>query len=480
MHKMTILFGFDSSQFSTFITAVAQYLGKNGIDVNPVCKLSKQAIKEYIQTNPSVYTVILTETLKKGKFMAEELAELTDDRDMNIIVVLSSSHKGTDYMQTLYAAGITSAIFQDGKKGLSASDTCKYIYRKRSRREAREYYGISDRKMELGFLSNGTFAEHYAALSDEQYGESLIERFLMVCQRMTAKQIKDFVRRLDDTTKNELVQYEEFFVLNDMLKQFKVDLGIKRPRRKLKVGLANATQLIGLKSTLQSKPQGVTEPVRGLPLDQHSSVTTVDLDFEQIPEETQNIAGDEFLGTVFDAVDDTDNQNEQATVASSTDVVDEVVSAPAEASYVPELESIDLSFLSMPEPAAEAETGEDASDLGEPVVQSDAETETGAEEAAEQSDTVLSAKERKAALKRLRKEEKERKKLEKQEKRNEKNAQKMQNSSKKQEKVVQPSKKDTPNKPIDKTLFAMGLFAGFVFLCLIFAVLVLIGVIPMM
>lgn len=472
MQKMTILFGFDSSQFSSFITAVTQYLRKNGIEVNPVCKLSKQAIRDYIQNNPSVYTVVLTETLKKGKFTAEELAELTDDRDMNIIVVLGSNHKGTDYMQTLYAAGITSALFQDGKKGLSASDTCKYIYRKRSRREAREYYGISDRKMELGFLSNGTFAEHYAALSDEQYGETLIERFLMVCQRMSAKQIKDFVRRLDDDTKNELVQYEEFYVVVDMLKQFKVDLGIKRPRRKLKVGLANATQLIGLKSTLQRKPAAGTEQPGGPIHVQQSSVTPVEMNFTQVKAD-RSVSGDEFLGDLFGGFGDSEP------AADTSDTTKSISPGPSESSYEPEIEVIDLSSLFADK------------DVDETILDPDRHTEQGndidtaSDENEEQDQEMpLSAKERRAELKRLKKEEKERKKLEKlkakEEKIQAKNSQKLQITSKKHEIKKKTDKNSKSKSGVDKTLVAMGVFAGFVFLCLVFAVLVLVGVIPMM
>lgn len=450
MQKMTILFGFDNLQFSNFIVAVTQCLQKNGIEVNPVCKISKQAIKEYIQNNPSCYTVVLTEILKRGKYTAEELAELTDDRDMNIIVVLGSIHRGTDYMSTLYAAGITSALFQDGKKGFSANETCKYIYRKRGRREAREYYGIANKKLELGFLSNGTFIEHYNALSDEQYGDSLIERFLMVCQRMTARQIKDFVRRLDDDTKNELIQYEEFFTVVDMLKKFGADLGIKKPRRKLKVGLANATKLIGLKANLQNKPVAADPIIPEPAMVQGTTITTVKMDFTR--SETDEL----------DAAEDSTGEKQ---VKSSNDKERE--EAVASETPVEEPKIIDLSALLLGrgvDDVEEVEVVEDIEDLG-------------------QGDAGMTAKEMKAELKRIKKEEKAQKKREKLEAKAAnmagKIAQNEQNTSKKEEKKKKSEKNSKSQKGTDKMLIFMSIFAVIILLFLIFSVLVLCGVVPM-
>lgn len=239
MPTINILFGFDEPEFEH---AVETSLREQGYTVESTVKLSKGSIRDFLMANPKFDTAILLEVVSKtNKFTADELAIMTDERDINLIPVLNANLKGSEYMQTLYSAGITSAIFSS-KKGATVQDVTELIIHKRTRREAREYYGISDKPIELGFLGNDTFTEYYGHLSSEQYGNSLIERFINVCTHMSQKQIADFIRRLPAEMLDELKLYEEFHMIVALLKEVGIDLHIKRPR-KVQIGLATPDQI---------------------------------------------------------------------------------------------------------------------------------------------------------------------------------------------------------------------------------------------
>ena len=239
MPTINILFGFDEPEYEH---AVENALREQGYTVESTVKLSKSSIRDFLLANPKYDTAILLEVVSKvNKFTADELAIMTDERDINIIPVVNANLKGTEYMQTLYSAGITSAVFSS-KKGATVQDITELILHKRTRREAREYYGISDKPIELGFLGNDTFTEYYGHLSSEQYGNSLLERFINVCTHMSQKQIADFIRRMPAETVDELKLYEEFHMIVALLKEVGIDLRIKRPR-KVQIGLVTPDQI---------------------------------------------------------------------------------------------------------------------------------------------------------------------------------------------------------------------------------------------
>lgn len=235
MKRIKILFGFDEPQFEN---GVVNYLKSLGYEVESAVKLTKTSIRDFLIANPSYNAAVLLEALNNSrddnvaKYTADELAMLTDERDINIVIVLNGNHKGSSYMETLYSAGITSAIYQNGRKGgATPKEVATMILHKRSRREAREYYGLGDAPIDLGYLGNDTFAEYYDRLQDTDFGSSLIERFVNVCVVMSKKQVADFIRRLPTEVIDELKIYEEFHVILTILKDSGLNMGIRRPKR---------------------------------------------------------------------------------------------------------------------------------------------------------------------------------------------------------------------------------------------------------
>lgn len=232
MNSIHILFGFDKPEFEQ---AVKELLKSKGYIAEIHSRFSKLTIKEYLENNPTCNTVVLTEVFnKKMSYTAEELAQLTDMRDINVIIVLAGGKRGSDYMKTLYMANITNAILQKGRNGgATPADVAALILQRRSRKDAREYYGISSKKMELGFLENETYLELYRdfkKMEGEYDSRQLLKNYISVCSRISPMQIWDFTRRLPADDRNVLIQFEEFHQVAQLLKKFGFDLKIKKPK----------------------------------------------------------------------------------------------------------------------------------------------------------------------------------------------------------------------------------------------------------
>lgn len=256
MKPIKVLFGFDEPEFEN---GVIRYLKSLGYDVESTVKSAKTSVRDFLAGNPDYNVAVLLEVMNNSKaasvskYTAEELALLTDERDMNIVVVVNENHRGTPYMASLYAAGITSAFYQKGRKGgASAKEIANLILNKRSRREARAYYGLGDAPIKVDFLGNDTFADYYGCLNDMQYGSTVIERFINICRYMSPSQVADFIRRMPLDVIEELKQYEEFFMILSMLKSTGINMNIKKPKNTC-IGLATPDNMNLVKKQLIRK-----------------------------------------------------------------------------------------------------------------------------------------------------------------------------------------------------------------------------------
>lgn len=243
MQLMHVLCGFDNP---TFEKAIVQYLAQKGVECKVIVKLTKLSIKEYIKSGQPCDAAILLETMPNRKFYAaEEIADLTDDRDINIVVMVSARRYGTSYLQTLYTAGVTSAFLQKGgrQSGAKVRDLGELLLNRRSRKDARVYYGLEKKKMDLGLLDNESFIEFYESFKDEKVSPLIMERFVAVCSRMTPEQISDFIRRLPEVDLDELKKYEEFYGIIELLRKVGIKFKVKRPK-KVSIGLTKVAPAI--------------------------------------------------------------------------------------------------------------------------------------------------------------------------------------------------------------------------------------------
>lgn len=249
---LKILFGFEDSKLA--VNNILSKLKSLGIPYEVTKKYSKATIKDFLQNHPDYGVVVLKETVGETKYTAEELAELADERELNIIVVLSSEHKGQPYMQTLYSAGIVNAIFQEGRTGGgTVAGIVQLMLQKRSRKEARAYYGIET--VELGTLSNDMFAYYYHMLEDREYGMHPIGRYLFVASKLSPLQNADFLRRLPKEVITEFSNFQEFHQVLSAIKGVGVDIAkelkIKKPKKFITVDtLPHSGPMLEVKDTI--------------------------------------------------------------------------------------------------------------------------------------------------------------------------------------------------------------------------------------
>lgn len=239
MEKLPILFGFMEKAVEG---PIKDLLWSKGYEADIQVRTTKFSIMKYLEQHTECNVVVLKEAVgEKETYIADELAQLTELRDINVIVILSERHKGTEYMSTLHAAGITSALFHKGRKnGPSVLDVASLILQKRSRKKAREYYGIGGDKIGSAFLDNTTYVELYNILKK---GEgTLIENFVKVCSELYVDQAYDFIRRLPKDDLDMLAQYEEFHKILQSLKKKGYGLKIKKPKT-VRVGLKTPMQI---------------------------------------------------------------------------------------------------------------------------------------------------------------------------------------------------------------------------------------------
>lgn len=227
-----ILFGFNAPEFSDNIV---QDLKNRGETVNSQVCLSKREIKEFLVGHPEFRHVVLLETLYKEDgttemYSAEELARMTDTHNINIIVVLAGKHRGTNFMKTLYAANITSALFQDEKQGASEEMIISLILKRRSRRNARTYYGIDRHPIKYSAVG-GEHIDVLSELGNSEYGQSVLERFLILTKGMQAGELGDLIENLPLDIKNELSRYEEFYILLDAVKRKGGNVKFRKPKK---------------------------------------------------------------------------------------------------------------------------------------------------------------------------------------------------------------------------------------------------------
>lgn len=249
MKKKKILLGFTDE---TFEKSIKELLRSTGYEAEILARVTKESVKEAVNRTEDLDCVVVMEsfpklsrTQKVQKYTAEELAALTDDSSVNVIAVLSENHKGTDYARILFSAGITCAIFTKAGKGVTSKEVATLILRKRTRKAAREYYGIGQGNIDLGFLETDDFNELYERYSNR--GGTPIENFVYLCMKLTEKQVADFIKRLPKEDREYLANFEEFHQITDALKKLGYDLNVKRPE-KVQIGLSGKAAMISVKN----------------------------------------------------------------------------------------------------------------------------------------------------------------------------------------------------------------------------------------
>lgn len=245
MAKYHILFGFDESDI---VRTIVNAIKSQRHEVEFATAVTKHDIRDYLHRKKTVTTLILREVMGTESFSAEELAQLNDTNNYNIVVVVDSSHRGQPFMQVLYSAGITSAILLSEKSGATPATIADLVLNQRSRKKARDYYGMSNVNIKVDLLTSDIYTEKLALLMNEAAGFNLIDRFVQVVRQLTVNQAVEFTAKLPPNMKRDLMEYEEYYKVLEYFKRhgYKVATG-KRPKN-LKKGLSDEVFLAALSS----------------------------------------------------------------------------------------------------------------------------------------------------------------------------------------------------------------------------------------
>jgi len=193
---------------------------------------TKKEIQSYLKENTECCHAVLMETVGMATWSQNELAELVDDREIRVVVVLTAARaRQTEYLTTLYAAGITCAIFEHGHSGASAEEVAELLVRPRSRREARRYYGIETANIAIRSLTNEMYNGYCCKLMDKEYGPGIMARLLRIAENMNPYQMGDLLSKLPQGVLEELWQYTEYAQLRIQLRECGISIPYRRPRR---------------------------------------------------------------------------------------------------------------------------------------------------------------------------------------------------------------------------------------------------------
>lgn len=231
-NQLNVLYGFSSEKIEKSIT---KEIILRGFNVNSTMRTTKGLIKDFLNAHPETNVVVLKEYLDGGGvYSPMELSELVDNtRNVNVVIVLATSHRGKHEMREIYSAGILNAFFSDGKFGANPDKIAELATKGRTRKEAREYYRITETVPDYVNLTYEEYRDYYKYLVDNSQGLNIVNRFLNISHMLYPGQMGAFIDKIPDKVREILMKYREFYTISD--KVYK--MGYSRQRYKVPKGV---------------------------------------------------------------------------------------------------------------------------------------------------------------------------------------------------------------------------------------------------
>lgn len=209
---------------------IRKQLMAQGYDPQFIIRHKKKDIKEYLANDVYCSYAIIMEIADDGAWNENELADLVDERNINLVVVLTNQRRSQPtFLMTLYAAGITCAVFEE--KGVNELEVADLLIHPRSRRKTREYYRIDTKNISVRSLTNEMYNSLCIRLADSDYGASPMARLLNVAIEINPYQMGDFLERIPQEIRQTLEEYQEYGQLISQLRESKVYVRYKRPKK---------------------------------------------------------------------------------------------------------------------------------------------------------------------------------------------------------------------------------------------------------
>lgn len=200
---------------------ILEEYSKNGIQVELAEKYTKLGVMNFLETNSEHTDLILMEHIElRSPVNIDYLDELTDRfNDLNIILILSDEHYKTAFIKNIYNNGLYNCIFE---KDATIENIVNLTINKRTKRQAKDYYGITDDSIEE--------KEYNHVVSDEQLfsvlsylekckinSEELSAAYDYICSRYTEKQNVYIVSKFTPELKELLSENINFKKYNEIL-----------------------------------------------------------------------------------------------------------------------------------------------------------------------------------------------------------------------------------------------------------------------
>ena len=243
---MKLLIGFDNE---AAIDNIRKEFEKRGYRIDIIQKHSKASVVEYVNAHSDCQMVLLMENHIQGKYTADELAKITDLNDnVNVVLIADEARKGTVFLKQLYSAGIYGVIYQGvaDKKGVSVPKIVDLLLHKRTKPEARQYYGIDEIAVEMESIPYYVLQQHYDIIREgENFGTNVGVRFYNVAQQLSTPQNVELIKNLPPDLANQLKQYEEFYDIVQQIEEYGISTGIVRPKELKRGGVQVGRNLLG-------------------------------------------------------------------------------------------------------------------------------------------------------------------------------------------------------------------------------------------
>lgn len=171
-----------SEEFKAELSKVAR---ENGYEAVCVSRYRKEGIRQYISEHPEFRTLVLQEAMQPSyPYMAEELSELMDHYHLNIVISIRKVHRGSEYMKTLYTAGILNALYEEDA---TAQNVLKRILYPRTHGDCRKYYQIKnarDAESALDIVNEGRMKQYITYIEEADNQEELVKRYRYVVNEL--------------------------------------------------------------------------------------------------------------------------------------------------------------------------------------------------------------------------------------------------------------------------------------------------------
>ncbi len=185
MEKLYILCGLSSEASDDICGALQETARGKGYETVCVSRYRKEGIRQYVSEHPEFRLLVLQEAMQSSyPYTAEELAELTDDYNLNIVISLRKSHRANTYMKVLYTAGILNALYEEDA---TAENIMERILYPRTRRECREYYQIStaaDAMRSLEIVDKDRMERYITYVEETKDEEEIIKKYHYVANSL--------------------------------------------------------------------------------------------------------------------------------------------------------------------------------------------------------------------------------------------------------------------------------------------------------